>query len=160
MKAFWELATTRDKIPLPERFLSSPLTRCLQTAILSTRGLAKKVNVEVSEGLREVYGIHTCDRTKSRIDIQSTFPSVEFETGFPPSDNLWLPDKRESHDHATERLRAWLARRFLSEENAFISATTHSGAIRALYRATGHPDIWVARGSVTPLLVRAKRLGT
>ncbi|KAK5714902.1 putative phosphoglycerate mutase pmu1 [Elasticomyces elasticus] len=155
---FWEDAMAKEKIQPPDQYFSSPLTRCIQTARITYGALAEMsggtFELQVSEGLREIYGIHTCDRHGSRADLQSAFDFVRFDDDVPTVDDAWQPDLRELPDHAEARLRSWLERRFRVGNDTFISATTHTGAIRAIYRAIGHPDVWVARGSLTPLLVR------
>ncbi|KAK1810788.1 putative phosphoglycerate mutase pmu1 [Friedmanniomyces endolithicus] len=159
VRQFWERATATDRTALPDRYFSSPLVRCLQTANLTYHKLSEATTVTfrptVSEGLREIHGIHTCDRHGSRAGISSAFDFVDFGDDFPEVDEAWPQDHRETPYAAQGRLREWVERLFRKEKGPFVSATTHTGAIRALYRAVGHPDVWVARGSLTPLMIKA-----
>lgn len=90
---------------MPEKYYTSPLDRCLATANLTfnNNGLqlppAKQQPFvpEVKELLREVIGIHTCDRRSSKSYIHDKYPTYTFESGFAEEDELWRPDVRESH---------------------------------------------------------------
>ena len=90
-----------QRIPVPESYYTSPLHRCLSTAGITFSGLhlpAQQPFVpEVKELLREVIGIHTCDRRSSKTCIHTNFPTYRFEPGFAEEDDLWRPGVRETH---------------------------------------------------------------
>ena len=94
-------------IPVPESYYTSPLDRCLSTANITFNGLKLPTQQpcvpEVKELLREVIGIHTCDRRSSKGYIRQNFPSYTFEPGFAEEDEMWRPDIRE--DHSTHDVR-------------------------------------------------------
>ena len=94
-------------IPVPESYYTSPLDRCLSTANITFNGLklpAQQPCVpEVKELLREVIGVHTCDRRSSKAYIHKNFPTYTFEPGFAEEDEMWRPDVRE--DHSTHDVR-------------------------------------------------------
>ncbi len=86
---------------MPEKYYTSPLDRCLATADITFHGLQlpshKPFVPEVKELLREVIGIHTCDRRSNKTYIHANFPAYTIEPGFAEEDELWSPDIRESH---------------------------------------------------------------
>lgn len=88
-------------IPVPERYYSSPLDRCLATANITFSSLQLPAHQPfipaVKELLREVIGIHTCDRRSNKNYIHRNFPAYTFELGFTEEDELWRPDVRETH---------------------------------------------------------------
>ncbi|KAJ0124235.1 Phosphomutase-like protein 3 [Diaporthe amygdali] len=45
---------------------------------------------------------------------------------------------------------------FENDEEVVISLTIHSGAIRALYAAIDHRDVWVSPGAMVPVLIQAE----
>ena len=108
----------------------------------------------VKEAIREVYGVHTCDKRSTCSWIQSEFPEYIIEPGFAEVDDLWTPQKRETLDEHTSMVKEFLDEVFRDDSATFMSITTHSGTIRALYLAIGHPDVWVAAGAVIPVVIR------
>ena len=97
----WASKIEKQHIPVPEKYYTSPLYRCLNTANITFNGLQlpaqQPFNPEVKELLREVIGIHTCDRRSSKTYIQTNFPAYRYEPGFTEEDGLWRPDVRETH---------------------------------------------------------------
>ena len=98
---FWASEMATQRIPVPEKYYTSPLHRCLDTANTTFNGLQLPAQQpfipEVKELLREVIGIHSCDRRSSRTYIHTSFPSYRIEPGFAEEDQLWRPDVRENH---------------------------------------------------------------
>ncbi|KAK4501840.1 hypothetical protein PRZ48_007649 [Zasmidium cellare] len=160
LSGFWKEALEVSKVPAPDRHYTSPLTRCLQTARLTFADVplpsGNSFRPIVKEALREIHGVHTCDKRSSRDEILSQFPEFALEPGFSDEDELWKPDHRETLEERIPLMRQFLHEVFQDAESTFISLTTHSGAIRALYKAIGHPDVWVAAGAVVPIVVRSK----
>ncbi|KAG5638095.1 hypothetical protein H0H81_001862 [Sphagnurus paluster] len=98
-------------IPLPGRYYVSPLTRALKTLEITIQGLtppAKLVRPVVLEDLRETYGVHTCDKRRSKTYIQGRFPGFAIERGFAEEDPLWDADEREEDAHIAGRAKAVL----------------------------------------------------
>lgn len=95
---------------VPEKFYTSPLDRCLATANVTFDGLQLPAQQpcipEVKELLREVIGIHTCDRRSSKTYIHTNFPEYRIEPGFAEEDEMWHPDTRESHSVHDVRVSA------------------------------------------------------
>lgn len=48
---------------------------------------------------------------------------------------------------------------FASDDNAFVSLTTHSGAITSILEVTGHRKFPLATGAVIPVVVKAEKIG-
>ena len=107
----------------------------------------------VTEGLRETLGVHTCDRRSKRSILQNKFPQAIFEP-FPEDDELWQANFRETEEEITVRMSEWLRGLVAKHDGHVVLLATHSGAIRALYRAVGHPDVWPAQASLNPLLIK------
>ncbi|QRV96971.1 histidine phosphatase family containing protein [Ceratobasidium sp. AG-Ba] len=73
-----------DPVPIPTKMFSSPLTRAGQTLDITFRAILKSDSVRpyVIEDLREMIGIHTCDKRRPKSYIEKAFPSFDFEPGF------------------------------------------------------------------------------
>ena len=85
------------------------------------------------------------------------YPEYEVEPSLTEADELWKPDKRESEEELQLRLKLLLNDIFYNNNATFVSLTTHSWVIRALYAIVGHPEVWQAAGHVTPIIVRAEK---
>lgn len=125
-------------MPVPSRHYTSPLARCLETTRLafSERKGTGGVRAIVKENLRERMGFHTCDKRGSRTWIHENYPSYQIEDGPAEQDELWNSNVRESLEEHALRINEVLQDIFANDEEAIISLTSHSGAIRALYAAT------------------------
>ncbi|KAF1950902.1 phosphoglycerate mutase-like protein [Byssothecium circinans] len=145
-------------VAAPERVYSSPLQRCLRTTELAYSSFP--IQPIVKENLRERLGVHTCDKRGTKSYIADAFPKFAFEAGFTEEDELWKPDVRESLDEHVIRKTKLLDEIFSEAADALIiSLTVHSGAIMALFGATGWGMVPVAAGAVYPLLVLAESEG-
>ncbi|OQO13159.1 hypothetical protein B0A48_02623 [Cryoendolithus antarcticus] len=158
---FWTNAIKMDQVAAPTSFYTSPLRRCLQTVATTWQnvaGLPPSKSPIVHESLREIFGVHTCDKRSSTSQIQAEFPYFELSPGLTADDRLWTPDHRETMQEHAELWRNFLQDLFENDESTYVSITTHSGATRALYLAIGHPDVWTAAGSVVPIVVLGRRV--
>ncbi|KAH0566506.1 hypothetical protein GP486_000087 [Trichoglossum hirsutum] len=135
---FWRGEIATEKIPVPERYYTSPLSRCLATANITFGGLDLPSRhpfiPEIKEKLRETMGVHTCDRRSSKAYIHENYPSYTFELGFAESDELWVPNLRESDSAQTKRSKELLDDIFSHDASTFISFSSHSGEIAAILR--------------------------
>ena len=62
---FWDHAIQSDGVCAPTSFYTSPLRRCLQTAMVTwgnVKALPDPSPPVVVEALREIFGVHTCDK--------------------------------------------------------------------------------------------------
>lgn len=156
-RLFWHNASTELKILWPEVFYTSPMTRCLETARytfspeMTDTWLFRPI---VKESRRQQFGVYTCDRRSALSAITTRFPECEIEHDFTEDDKLWVADHRETLEEARVRLEGFLQQLFLNDESTYVSLTTHSGAIRALEAAIGHPDVLTAPGAIVPFLVQ------
>lgn len=154
---FLNSSGAQSGMPVPSRHYTSPLARCLETTRLAFSGRkgADGVNAIVKENLRERMGVHTCDKRRTRTWIQENYPSYQIEDGFAEQDELWKSDVRETQEEHSVRINKVLQDIFENDEEVIISLTSHSGAIRALYAAIGHREVWVSPGAMVPVLVKA-----
>ncbi|KAK4556652.1 putative phosphoglycerate mutase pmu1 [Recurvomyces mirabilis] len=149
------------KMPEPERWYVSPLTRCLQTCDLTWSGL--KLHGEhlfkpiIKEFVREVMGEHTCDRRSTRTIIHETAPKWTVEDGFAENDELWQANHRETWAEHDIRTRALLDDLFAHDSSSVLSVTAHSGTIASLLRVTGHRKFPLPTGGMIPLFVKATK---
>jgi len=143
-------------LQLPKTYYCSPLTRCLQTYQITFDGFfdSSKLRPTVLENCRERYGIHTCDKRRSKTYIQEKFPFVTIEDGFVEEDELWTADERESDEHVIFRASAVLDHIFTHDAEHVISLTAHSGFINGLIAATHHATFALMTGGVLPMVVK------
>jgi hypothetical protein len=104
----------------------------------------------VTERLRERLGVKPCDQRSSKTWIASAFPNFRIEDRFVEDDELWQSDRRE-------RTTGFLLDLFENDQNQAVALVMHSGAVMALFGATGWAKVFVEEGAVYPLLVRATR---
>ncbi|KAF8725001.1 RabGAP TBC, partial [Rhizoctonia solani] len=154
-----------DPVPLPTKLLSSPMSRAASTLditftgiLLTEPGKKDKVRPYVMEGLREVLGVHTCDKRRTKTYIRQTYKDFGIEPGFTEEDELWTADHRETNTETDARLRRTLDTifdRLLSPKDTFISVTAHSGAISSALRVLGHRAYSLPTGGVIPVVIKA-----
>lgn len=158
--AFWANAIRVQKIPTPESFYTSPLTRCLATANITFSGLNLPPRFqfvpEVKELLREGISIHTCDRRGTASYIRKSFPSYKFEQGFNEFDILWRGCTGESSTAQNARSKTVLDDLFSNDESTYLSITSHSGEIASILSVLGHRPFSLSTGAVIPVLVKAE----
>ncbi|KIM58755.1 hypothetical protein SCLCIDRAFT_1218294 [Scleroderma citrinum Foug A] len=154
-RALWE-TELQFGIPLPNKMYCSPISRAIQTHKLTFRGLLPNGSkATLVENTREKIGIESCNRRRTRTDIQRKFPDYLIEDGFTEDDELWRPDVLESYDDIDVRVRTVLEMIFRNDEEQLISITSHWAFINAFLRVTGHPDWALPTGGVVPLVVKA-----
>ena len=156
---FWQHEIEVQKIPYPQSYYTSPLTRCLQTANITFSGIDLPVYYPfiptVKELLREGISIHTCDHRKSRTYIEESFPDYNIEKGFSEYDELWDGVTAETSDAQAARSKKWLDQVFVTDEHTWISATSHSGELASTLSVLGHQEFPLNTGAVIPVLVKA-----
>jgi len=135
---FWASEIKEQKIPRPESYYTSPLTRCLQTANLTFSGLVLQAQhpfiPEVKELFREGISGHTCDHRCSKTYIHNSFPSYRIEPGFTENDELWEALHGETSINQDIRSKKVLDQVFSTDCSTYISITSHSGEIASLLR--------------------------
>lgn len=147
-------------MPKPEKWIVSPLMRCLHTCDLTWTNMSLAGFAPlVKENAREVMGEHTCDRRSSRSAIHKAYPKWPIEDGFSEADELWQADHRETHAEHDKRTQQLLDDIFNDEPDAkVVSVTIHSGAIASVLRVTGHRIFPLPTGGLIPVLVRGRRI--
>ncbi|XTI84258.1 phosphoglycerate mutase-like protein [Cenococcum geophilum] len=162
VNAFWATLIVNQKIPTPESYYTSPLTRCLATANLTFGGLNLPQEhpfiPEVKEYFREGISGHTCDRRSNKTYIHSTFPTYTFEKGFAEFDHLWEALHGETNVDQDIRSKKVLDDVFGSDRSTYISITSHSGEIASILRVLGHQVFGLSTGAAIPVLVKATTL--
>jgi len=140
---FWASEIKEQKIPRPESYYTSPLTRCLQTANLTFSGLDLQAQhpfiPEVKELFREGISGHTCDHRGSKTYIHNSFPSYTIEPGFTENDELWEALHGETSIDQDIRSKKVLDQVFSTDCSTYISITSHSGEIASLLRGKPPP---------------------
>ncbi|KAL2073622.1 hypothetical protein VTL71DRAFT_10948 [Oculimacula yallundae] len=160
--AFWRLQISDQKIPTPETFYTSPLLRCLATANLTFSGLDlpkdRPFIPTIKEGLREVIGVHTCDRRSSKSVIHEHYPDWPFEEGFAEEDPLWSAELRETDEAIDQRTLSAVEDLFESDDHTYISISSHSGQIASMLRVLNHRVFGLGTGQAIPVLVKAEKV--
>lgn len=143
---FWADKIKTQKIPVPESYYSSPLTRCLQTAEITFAGLdlpsRQPFDLTVKEDFREGISGHTCDRRGTKTYIEEAFPEYKVEEGFSETDLLWRALFAEPQKNEDIRIKTGLDQVFDSDDSTYVSITAHSGAIGSMLRGE-LPRSWV-----------------
>lgn len=115
--------TVKKLAPMPEVFLSSPLSRTLQTAAVAT-GALEELPLVALEELRERHGRWPCEHRRTVPELQADFPIVDFQS-VSQNDELWK-DARESGKAASLRAKAFIAH-LLRREEKCLAVVSHSG---------------------------------
>ncbi|KND02153.1 uncharacterized protein SPPG_02645 [Spizellomyces punctatus DAOM BR117] len=149
-----------DGLPLPSLILSSPLSRCLNTTRLIWGSLVEGYHPRVLEDLRESYGEHTCDKRRSRTELEGLWPEFDFSGLVSDEDTLWKPDEREEDQHVDERVQRVFDGIFMDREHLFVGIVCHGGIIEASLRVTGHRAFSVRPGGLIPIVVVGWREAT
>ncbi|OCK75126.1 phosphoglycerate mutase-like protein [Lepidopterella palustris CBS 459.81] len=164
---FWKshLTVEGGGIPVPQSYYLSPLTRAIRTAEITFAGLELPESAPfkpvVKELLREAIGVHTCDRRSTATHILGAFSSslaLTLEPHFSETDPLWTADLREPDSALKVRMATLLDDVFTHDDSAFVSFTSHSGAIGMLLEALGHRKWNLQTGEIIPVFVRAERV--
>jgi hypothetical protein len=112
--------------------------RCLATASITFSGLDlpadRPFKPLIKELFREAIGIHTCDRRSSKSIIHENYPDWPFEEGFEEEDPLWSLTLRETNEAQDQRAHKVLNDVFSTNQNTYISISSHSGQITAALR--------------------------
>ncbi|KAI1074790.1 phosphoglycerate mutase-like protein [Whalleya microplaca] len=161
--SFWANALSASKIPAPQTYYSSPLTRSATTANLTFGALALPADrpfaPTVKELLREGISPRTCDERPDRAALQALLPHFRFEDGFAEVDPLWRAGEGETDEAMAVRTKRVLDDIFGNDQSTWVSITTHSGQITQSLKVLGHIPFSLTTGQAIPVLVRAERRG-
>jgi len=160
--AAWKLQLNAS-IPLPQTFLSSPLSRAASTLnltwsdiVLEALPFAKPTFIE---SLRESIGLHTCDQRRSKHYLHNHYPAFDFEPGFRETDELWGPVYQETSAQQTVRLRGVLDSIWENDAGTYISITAHGGTVAAILANIGHREWSLQTGGMVPVVVKGTYKG-
>mmetsp|Transcript_32937 Transcript_32937/g.72765 ORF Transcript_32937/g.72765 Transcript_32937/m.72765 type:complete len:349 (+) Transcript_32937:2382-3428(+) len=175
--ADWWTKLTGSK---PTRAIVSPLSRCLQTCLLTTSGLPI-VEFNVEENVRETLGEDTCDARRSVSDpnpkdpsplqgpcafergLATKFPQFKYPivgSGAKPAgfglltdrDTLWTKD-REDQKSQTKRATRFLHDLWTFAPEKVVLVVTHSGFTRSILLAVGREPYRPQNTELVPVLV-------
>ncbi|KAK1057598.1 putative phosphoglycerate mutase pmu1 [Friedmanniomyces endolithicus] len=159
---FWAHEIAVQKIPYPQSYYTSPLTRCLKTANYTFAGLEFPKYYPfvptVRELLREGISIHACDHRRSRTYIHNLFPTWNIDPSLTEYDQIWNGVTAETNAAQDARSKIVLDSIFSSDDHTWISITSHSGEIGSILRVLGHQSFSLSTGAVIPVLVKAEFL--
>ena len=133
IRVWWKTTQGGEKIDL---VLTSPLSRCLQTAALAFMpgdDYEAYTPFLCFENLREATGLHYPDQRRSKSVLMKHWPMVQFEDRMSECDNLWSEHNREDFRSLQSRITEFvkdLSR--MKEEN--IVVVTHGVWIETLIR--------------------------
>ncbi|MBW0535277.1 hypothetical protein O181_074992 [Austropuccinia psidii MF-1] len=150
-----------EMIPIPQAFISSPLSRAIETMSITDVWKYSPAAPLVIEHWRENIGLHTCDKRRSKTEILGDFPFVKFEDKFEEDDIYWTKNLQETSAQLNIRIKKALTDVFLDPSTAsltYISITAHSGVISSLLEVTGHRPYPTDTGGMIPLVIRANRI--
>jgi len=152
--AAWKRELLRGA-PIPQRFYCSPLSRAIRTLELTFESIPPAhLKPLIFENCREVNGEHTCDKRRTRSEIQSEFPKFAFEEGFEEDDVLWTPE-REKDESVEKRAKLVLDKIFQNDsDDIYISVTAHKGWINAVLRVIGRKNFDLPTGGIIVAVVK------
>jgi len=117
IRVWWHTTQAGEQMEL---VITSPLTRCLQTAALAflpgdqySKELPEPT-LACMELVREAYGMSYPDRRRSKTLLQAAWPMVHFDPSMPTEDESWTLTSRESVTDVVNRANQflqWLAQR-------------------------------------------------
>lgn len=158
--AAWK-AQIDASVPLPQTFLSSPLSRAASTLNLTWSDIAIQISPFVKpifvEGLRESIGLHTCDKRRDKYYLKAKYPNFTFEDGFSIEDELWGPVYQETFEQQVIRLRRVLDLIWEQDTSTYISITAHSGTVNAILANIGHRPFNLQTGGMIPVVVKGSK---
>ncbi|KAG5662572.1 hypothetical protein KAF25_004990 [Fusarium avenaceum] len=157
--AYFKSRFEDEGMPFFDKYYASPLSRCVETAHETFKGLdlpkGKPFVPVVKELLREGISIRTCDHRSNKTYISTLTPKIKFEKGFAEKDPYWTGKKGETGEHQLERSKDVLDDIFTADNSVWISISSHSGEITKLLQALNHRPFRLATGQIIPVLVRA-----
>lgn len=143
-------------IPVPGKLYCSPLSRAVRTSTITFDSIIPELQRPmIVENLREINGVHTCDKRRTRTYIEYTFPGFDIEEGFTEEDNLWKPLERETYAEIDARVGRVFDMIFEKDQEQFISITAHGGVFGAVLRVTKQKQYNLPVGGVVAMVVKS-----
>jgi broad specificity phosphatase PhoE len=91
--------------------ITSPLTRCIQTAVLAFLSGGKyddNTEVRCEESVREACGVHYPDKRRNRSLLENHWTMIQFEPSMTEEDELWGKTHRENWIHLQHRVQDFI----------------------------------------------------
>ncbi|BEJ18104.1 hypothetical protein CspHIS471_0703810 [Cutaneotrichosporon sp. HIS471] len=166
-------------MPLPTRWYTSPMRRPGETVGLTwgwlygkgendlhaegilrrSSDLSHGVRAEVVEEIREHLHVHHCDERLGKSELMKMFPAFMWPDNMPDKDTVWRPTGRETEDEMVARAGEGLQIIMDSaRDDVYISITSHSGVLRALYKNLGVPPRRLNTGEMNVLVLRVSKV--
>ncbi|WRT64041.1 uncharacterized protein IL334_000968 [Kwoniella shivajii] len=167
-------------MPLPQKWFVSPLKRAGETCGIEwgwlfhdnlnqmqdgqgrwDAGKCHNVPAEVIENIREHLHVHLCDSRCPITILKPQFPSFVYPENMVDQDESWKPAEvrgRETEDELVAR-RGEGIKEILekSKDVTYISLTSHSGALRGIYKSLNVPARSLVVAEMNVLVIRVKR---
>lgn len=156
--------TLRSLSPAPAIAYVSPLRRTLETASIALGGAggtgpSLDLPLVACEWIREVFGVHHCDRRGPVADARAEWPAVDYSAVGTEEDSWHKEDVRETVEEAAARATRFLLHVRARPERVVV-AVTHSAFLRemlthAVAVEEGHSEVRrrFATGEVRPVVV-------
>jgi len=146
-------------MPIPHRWFASPFQRSCNTLLITFDGIVHDPKPLIIEELREMIGMHTCDKRSPKRVILERFPTFSTEEGFTEEDELWTPHYREQEHEMVVRGAKGLDKIMdaTDEDDVYISISAHCGIARGLMGAVGHRVFDLQTGGVVVMVVAVNR---
>ncbi|WWC86137.1 uncharacterized protein L201_001008 [Kwoniella dendrophila CBS 6074] len=166
-------------MPLPEKWFVSPLKRAGETCGIEwgwyfndsylidgqenwNGGKGHGVEATVIENIREHLHVHQCDERSPISVLKQQFTSFNYPENMDDKDEIWKPADirgRETEDELVERrgqgIREILER---SKDCTYISLTSHSGALRGIYKSLNVIPRKIIVGEMNVLVIKVKEV--
>jgi broad specificity phosphatase PhoE len=112
MNTWWKTIQLGDT---PELVITSPLTRCIQTASLiflpgdgyTSDRRRTEPRIFCTELVREAFGMHYPDKRREKSILQKYWPSLEMDPQMTEVDAAWRPDARENMADVQRRISSF-----------------------------------------------------
>ncbi|KAF5368829.1 hypothetical protein D9758_003031 [Tetrapyrgos nigripes] len=156
VRAVWE-AEIPFGIFLPQSHYCSPMTRALQTCLITFDGISITEKTEppvIFEDCREAYGLYPCDKRNTRTYITANFPQFTIQNAFTEHDELWKPEERESKESVASRAKTMLDWIFQNDDKTFISITAHKAIINGFFTVLDRHTYDTPTGGIVPVVVK------
>lgn len=150
---------SKHGLPLPKSYYSSPLRRCIQTAIHVNKALYGKSKapdtIHVKDGLREWIGWdhnHSSDMRSPKQEMKAMATMIGGNIDYPtPQENdPWVPnfaskknlkfDRKEAYADVRKRIEETLNGIFDNDTSKVIHLFLHNRCFRSFLRVIGHTE--------------------
>lgn len=125
----------------PEVIIVSPLSRAVQTALITFDSFRGCVPFVAHDGCREELGLLTCNKRKPLSEIIRDYPDVDFSVvaaGAHEEDNHWIPDRRECPKEQSKRIYRFLVDFIQNRPEKELAVVGHSAWLFSMCHTVLH----------------------